>query len=561
MPFDPKRPPNRRPGAPPSPAAKQEDELPFKEGEVTPLRADDPRPQRVPQYPAMRRKAPRKIVEEGTATEVLDKDDLELAASYDASRGSEPGHTPAFLYVERGPGAGQLVPVKQGLLVIGRASSCELRIQHPSISRRHALLNRKGERFFLKDLGSQNGTFVHKDKLTAEREIFPGDQVAVGNTVLKLRGPREANEPLETSAVGAPGPGGHSGLRIALFTAAAFIGLAGALAFALATLNKAPTFEPVAEAPPLAPAPPPLAAAAPATLEEAPPPRAAPAPVQVAPPVEVEVPSEPAQPIAQATEPERQPPRRSPAPKPSRAVARPAPAPAPAPARKVAMVVREELPDEDPEPAPPPAAAPARDPVAPRSRAAILAAYSSGNVGNALRLARSARAAELEAQLTRFQQSYASAHQALSARKEEAALTHFGAALELDGQLSSEPSTYGVEIRRQLSSLHTLAGFRALDAEDVSGARRAFTSALRFDPGNARARKQLTALGGGDPAPAKAAPARPAPARASIDDAFGDEAPPAARAIPASAAPPPAKKKAEPKPSAKSSIDAAFGDE
>src|SRR5207248_1799610 len=81
------------------------------------LLADDPRPQRVTQYPVKR--SPRKSGEEAIPTSVFDteKHDEELRAVYGAD--PELGYKPIFLYVERGPGMGQLVQVKQGQLVVG----------------------------------------------------------------------------------------------------------------------------------------------------------------------------------------------------------------------------------------------------------------------------------------------------------------------------------------------------------------------------------------------------------------------------------------------------------
>jgi pSer/pThr/pTyr-binding forkhead associated (FHA) protein len=112
-----------------------------------------------------------------------------MPTRFDSGEYEDPGHAPAFLYVERGPGAGQLIPLKQGGLVLGRASTSDLRLQHPSISRRHAQLTRQGDRLSLKDLGSQNGTYVNRDRLASEVELHPGDEIALGNALLRLRGP------------------------------------------------------------------------------------------------------------------------------------------------------------------------------------------------------------------------------------------------------------------------------------------------------------------------------------------------------------------------------------
>ena len=113
-------------------------ELPFDEREATPLNADDPAPQRVTTYPVVpgrKRRAGRDTI--GPASMV--------------STVAGAGTQEVFLYAEHGPGTGQLLPVGEGALTLGRSSSCDLRLPHASISRRHARLTRRGERLFLED--------------------------------------------------------------------------------------------------------------------------------------------------------------------------------------------------------------------------------------------------------------------------------------------------------------------------------------------------------------------------------------------------------------------------
>ena len=67
-----------------------------------------------------------KRAEEAIPTSIFDteKHDREMQAQYG---GGATSYKPAFLYVERGPGQGQLLEVKQGTLMIVRASVSELR--------------------------------------------------------------------------------------------------------------------------------------------------------------------------------------------------------------------------------------------------------------------------------------------------------------------------------------------------------------------------------------------------------------------------------------------------
>lgn len=227
-PSNPKRPPHGRPPSAPA-RPKEEIELPFDTAEVTPLRVDDPRPQRVTQYPAT---AKRTTTKDSVTSEILrTSSGVGLAAPFGPIVEDE--FRPVYLYVERGPGAGQLVPVRQGKLTIGRSSSSDLRLQHPSISRRHAELNRQEERFFLRDLKSQNGTFINKSRLTGEKELSPGDLIAVGTAVLKLRGPLGLGElassaPLHRSRA----------FKLAIFACALAFGLAGISIFALVRMRE-----------------------------------------------------------------------------------------------------------------------------------------------------------------------------------------------------------------------------------------------------------------------------------------------------------------------------------
>jgi hypothetical protein len=180
-PPNPKRPP--RPRKPPDDSETSDDgDLPFDERDATPLRADDPKPQRVTTYPALRPGRGRSRAR-----------DTALAGGFATASIAIPGASEVFLYAERGPGSGQLLPIAPGTLVLGRSSSADLRLPHASISRRHARLQRRGERFFIEDLGSQNGTYLEEERLSAEHEVLLGQRIQIGPAVLRLRRPGVAD--------------------------------------------------------------------------------------------------------------------------------------------------------------------------------------------------------------------------------------------------------------------------------------------------------------------------------------------------------------------------------
>ncbi|MGH2689322.1 MAG: FhaA domain-containing protein [Actinomycetota bacterium] len=69
---------------------------------------------------------------------------------------------------------------------IGRLQTCEIALDDPNVSRRHAMLNKRTDGWWIVDLGSTNGTLVN-DALVKERRLGPGDRIRVGTTEFEYR--------------------------------------------------------------------------------------------------------------------------------------------------------------------------------------------------------------------------------------------------------------------------------------------------------------------------------------------------------------------------------------
>jgi pSer/pThr/pTyr-binding forkhead associated (FHA) protein len=67
----------------------------------------------------------------------------------------------AGLILQRAGRLERIVAVEGTSFVLGRAPECELMLDGPGASRRHARIVREGDRFFLEDLGSANGTLLN----------------------------------------------------------------------------------------------------------------------------------------------------------------------------------------------------------------------------------------------------------------------------------------------------------------------------------------------------------------------------------------------------------------
>ncbi|MGD8352673.1 MAG: FHA domain-containing protein [Pseudomonadota bacterium] len=86
------------------------------------------------------------------------------------------------------------------MTVIGRDAECQIRIEDPDVSRRHAAIQPFGREFYIMDMGSTNGTLIngrqeekrilrHADRITLGRQEFQFILIGPdGNPILTSQG-------------------------------------------------------------------------------------------------------------------------------------------------------------------------------------------------------------------------------------------------------------------------------------------------------------------------------------------------------------------------------------
>jgi signal transduction histidine kinase len=94
------------------------------------------------------------------------------------------------LFVIQGRDQGTRFRLEDARVTIGRGTSCAVQLHDTEVSREHAELRRRGEVFFIRDLGSSNGTYVNRE-LIKEQELASGDQLQLGRTMLLYTGVAE----------------------------------------------------------------------------------------------------------------------------------------------------------------------------------------------------------------------------------------------------------------------------------------------------------------------------------------------------------------------------------
>lgn len=78
--------------------------------------------------------------------------------------------------------------IEKDVTLLGRSPDNDIVLRDSSVSRRHAQILRRGDRFLIQDLGSRNGTWINGLPCTSgsEYELKQNLAVAVGNATLSL---------------------------------------------------------------------------------------------------------------------------------------------------------------------------------------------------------------------------------------------------------------------------------------------------------------------------------------------------------------------------------------
>jgi len=99
-----------------------------------------------------------------------------------AGRGS-----PRFLVVTAGALKGTSLDLAQQQITLGRANDVTLVLNDDYASSRHARIFPQDGQWIVEDLGSTNGTYLDRQKVTRPTPVPLGVPIRIGKTVLELR--------------------------------------------------------------------------------------------------------------------------------------------------------------------------------------------------------------------------------------------------------------------------------------------------------------------------------------------------------------------------------------
>ena len=78
-------------------------------------------------------------------------------------------------------------PLEEEELTFGRTEDCEIPLEDTYVSARHARIFQKEGAWFVEDLGSTNGTYLNRVKVTNPSPLAVGDEVRIGKTIVEVR--------------------------------------------------------------------------------------------------------------------------------------------------------------------------------------------------------------------------------------------------------------------------------------------------------------------------------------------------------------------------------------
>ena len=92
------------------------------------------------------------------------------------------------LYILSGPDMGQSFELGSDPVYVGRSAFNTIKISDKAVSRRHLKILNRGHRYFIKDLESENGTFISGREISAgvDTEVDEGVPIVIGMSVICL---------------------------------------------------------------------------------------------------------------------------------------------------------------------------------------------------------------------------------------------------------------------------------------------------------------------------------------------------------------------------------------
>ncbi len=95
----------------------------------------------------------------------------------------------------------KVIPLTGETTCIGRAPDCDIHIDSLAVQPRHAEVVQRDTGHILRDLGTEEGTFLNRRRIEGECPLKPGDLIGVGKHTLTYETQQEPAQPPEEEPV------------------------------------------------------------------------------------------------------------------------------------------------------------------------------------------------------------------------------------------------------------------------------------------------------------------------------------------------------------------------
>ena len=119
----------------------------------------------------------------------------------------------SYLKIVSGSTPGQIIDLSGHEMILGRHPSCQVVLDNVAVSRYHASIVKRNDTYYLKDLGSRNGTFLNGRAIEEETLLHNSDEVDICEIVLRIN-LNQPNKSMALELVESPNPPSTSTTRI-----------------------------------------------------------------------------------------------------------------------------------------------------------------------------------------------------------------------------------------------------------------------------------------------------------------------------------------------------------
>jgi diguanylate cyclase (GGDEF)-like protein len=116
------------------------------------------------------------------------------------------------VFIAKGPELGRSFVLNGKTAQIGRGSANQVRLNEPSVSRKHAKIYRDNDQYFIEDLQSRNGTWINGEVIEsgARLQVKEGVPISIGNVLVSLGKKCTPNRLPNKYSISIQPPGGDS---------------------------------------------------------------------------------------------------------------------------------------------------------------------------------------------------------------------------------------------------------------------------------------------------------------------------------------------------------------